>query len=97
MVRTGVVTHPSEWEACGYNEIQSPRKRKGIIDFEQLIDLLGFNTYEDLKAAHFKWIDSSLQVKKMGKEDKWTQSVAVGSRAFVENVKDSLGVKMRGR
>jgi putative transposase len=97
MVRTGVVTHPSEWETCGYNEIQNPRKRKRIIDFERLIDLLGFHSYEDLKADHFKWIDSSLQVKKMGKEDKWAQSVAVGSRAFVENIKESLGFKVRGR
>jgi hypothetical protein len=45
MVRAGIVTSPSEWEACGYNEIQSSRKRTGIIDFERLIDLLGFNTY----------------------------------------------------
>ncbi len=27
MVRTGTVSHPLEWEFCGYNEIQNPRKR----------------------------------------------------------------------
>ncbi len=32
-VRAGVVEHPTQWEFCGYNEIQNPRKRKGIIDF----------------------------------------------------------------
>ena len=42
MVRAGVVEHPAEWEFCGYKEIQNPRKRKGIIDFDRLIDLLGF-------------------------------------------------------
>jgi len=35
MVRAGVVEHPSQWEFCGYNEIQNPRKRKGIIDFDR--------------------------------------------------------------
>ena len=25
MVRTGVVSHPSEWKFCGFNEIQNPR------------------------------------------------------------------------
>ena len=32
MVRAGVVEHPRRWEFCGYNEIQNPRKRKGIIE-----------------------------------------------------------------
>jgi hypothetical protein len=34
-----------------YNEIQNPRKRKGIIDFDRLMDLLGFEIYDDLKMA----------------------------------------------
>ena len=28
-----------------YNEIKNPRKRKGIIDFDRLMDLLGFENY----------------------------------------------------
>ena len=32
-----------------YNEIQSPRKRKGIIDFDRLMDLLGLENYYVLK------------------------------------------------
>ena len=58
MVRAGVVKHPSEWEFCGYNEIQNPRKRKGIIDFDRLMDLLVFENYDDLKDALYKWVDS---------------------------------------
>jgi len=42
MVRAGVVEHSKQWEFCGYNEIQRSRKRKGIIDFDRLMDLLGF-------------------------------------------------------
>jgi hypothetical protein len=28
-----------------------------------------------------------------GKEDKWTQSIAVGSKSFVERIKESLGFR----
>ena len=37
MVRAGVVSHPSEWKHCGYNEIQNPKKKYNIIDFAILM------------------------------------------------------------
>ena len=97
MVRAGVVAHPTQWECCGYNEIQSPRIRKGIIDFDRLMELLGFKNYDDLKEAHYKWVDSALQTDNGGKETKWTQSIAVGSKPFIEKMKDSLGFRAKGR
>ena len=97
MVRSGVVKHPSEWECCGYNEIQNPRQRKGIIDFERLEKLLGFETYDELKTAHYKWVESVLQAESHSREAKWTQSIAVGSDTFVEKVKNTLGFRARGR
>jgi len=97
MVRAGVVNHPSEWEFCGYNEIQNPRKRKGIIDFDRLTDLLGFSHYDELRDAHFKWADSMTQTDKSGKENKWTQSIAVGSKSFVGRMKEALGYRAAGR
>jgi len=97
MVRAGVVTHPRQWEFGGYNEIQTPRKRKGIIDFDRLMDLLGFDNYDDLKEAHYKWVDSAVQANSSGKESKWTQNIAVGSKSFIEKVKESLGFRAKGR
>ena len=97
MVRAGVVEHPRQWEFCGYNEIQNPRKRKGIIDFDRLMDLLGFNNYDDLKDAHSRWVDSVMQADNRDKETKWTQSIAVGSRTFIEKMKESLGFRATGR
>ena len=97
MVRTGVVKHPSEWECCGYNEIQNPRKRKRIIDFERLMELLGFENYTDLKESHFKWIDRALEIDSGGSESKWTRSIAVGSKPFIVKIKDTLGFKAQGR
>jgi putative transposase len=97
MVRAGVVEHPEQWEFCGYNEIQSPRKRKGIIDFEQLMALLGFENYTDLKDAHGKWVDAAMPTANRGKENKWTQSIAVGSKTYIEKMKESLGFRAKGR
>ena len=73
------------------------RKRKGIIDFDRLIGLLGFATYDELKAAQIKWVESSVKADKRDKENKWTQSIAVGSKTFIEKIKAELGFRARGR
>jgi len=97
MERAGVVKHPSEWKFCGYNEIQSPRKRKGIIDFDRLVELLGFGNYADLKGAHSKWVDDTMAVGSSALESRWSQSIAVGSKSFIEKIKKSLGFRAKGR
>jgi hypothetical protein len=52
MVRAGVVKHPSEWAFCGYNEIQSPPKRYGLVDIEELMELIQVRNKEELKEAY---------------------------------------------
>jgi REP element-mobilizing transposase RayT len=52
MVRAGVVTHPSEWPFCGYNEIQNPRQRYSLIDFKSLMEVLGIRSTGDLKEVY---------------------------------------------
>ena len=61
------------------------------------MDLLGFDNYDDLKDAHSRWVDSEMQADNRDKETKWTQSIAVGSKAFVEKVRGVLGYRARGR
>ena len=97
MVRAGVVGHPEKWQWCGYNEIQNPRKRKGIIDFDRLTEVLGFDTHEQLKNAHLQWIDTALQDENNDREKKWSQSIAVGSEAYIVKIKEALGFRARGR
>jgi putative transposase len=80
-----------------YNEIQNPRKRKGIIDFDRLMNLLGFDNYDDLKDAHSRWVDSEMQNDGRNKENKWTQSISVGSKTFIEKMKKTLGYRAKGR
>ena len=97
MVRAGVVEHPSEWEFCGYNEILAPRKRYALIDYEGLRTLLNFESIKDLAAAYGGWIEESLGRGNSLRDGKWTESVAVGSEAFVTITKETLGDRAEGR
>ena len=38
-----------------------------------------------------------MQTDNSGKENKWTQSIAVGSQSFVEKMKKALGFRAAGR
>ncbi len=62
-----------------------------------MMELLGFENYEDLKDAHYKWVGSAIQTVNSDKENKWTQSIAVGSKSFVEKMKEALGDSATGR
>jgi putative transposase len=97
IVRTGVVNHPSEWPFCGYNEIQRPKRKNVLIDYEKLRELLGFDTYESVTTYHKKWVDEYLGSGNNIRDEKWTRSIAVGSKGFVEKVKSIMGVLAIGR
>jgi hypothetical protein len=36
------------------------------------------------------WVDSEIQTNNSDKENKWTQSIAVGSKTFIETMKEAL-------
>jgi putative transposase len=97
MVRAGVVSHPSEWDFGGYNEIQKPRERYALIDYKRLMELLHFSTINDLSNSHKKWIEEILKAKNYVRESKWSQSIAVGSKSFIEDIKAKLGIRAKGR
>jgi len=96
MVRAGVVRHPSEWPWAGYKELQHPKRRYRLIDYERLVGLLNFAGYDDFSKTYRKWIEASLK-KRSNRDSRWTQSIATGSQVFVEGVKHRLGIIARGR
>ncbi len=58
------------------------------------------NRYRDLSVlnyAHSRWVDSEIQTNNTDKENKWTQSIAVGSKTFIETMKEALGFRAMGR
>ncbi len=97
MVRAGVVHRPSEWSFCGYNEIQKPKRKKVLINYKKLESLLGFDSYGDVIKYHKKWVDDFLKNGNNIRDDKWTTSIAVGNRSFVERVKLLMGALAIGR
>ena len=97
MVRTGVVKHPAEWPFCGYNEIQEPKRKNVLINYEKLTELLEFDTYDKVKTYHKGWVDDYLRNGKNIRDDRWTKSIAIGSRSFIEKVKSLMGIMAIGR
>jgi hypothetical protein len=81
MVRAGVVGHPDEWLFCGYHEIQNPRQRYSLIDYQRLISLLQMKDIGELQEVCRKRVEE--KVSKGGqlrdsRDSKWTESIAVG-------------------
>ena len=98
MVRAGVVKHPSEWgQFGGYNEIQRPRKRYSLVDHSQLAILLGKERVEDLITSHADWVEEALEQEAGMRDEKWSGSIAVGSKEFIENTKEELGPLFESR
>ena len=74
-----------------------PRARYGLINYQELTGLLGFQSMHDLAEAYRGWIDESVRKIRHFRDGKWTESVAVGNRAFVTETNERLGVQAKGR
>jgi hypothetical protein len=97
MVRAGAVSHPVDWEHSGYREIQEPPKRYAIIGLKGLSDLCGFGEVGEFRRAHREWFQNALKNGPTTRDDRWSESIAVGSLDFVEKVKSDLGMKATHR
>jgi len=90
MVRAGVVSHPRNWSSGGYGEIQCPRQRYGIINHEKLSQKLCFTNVASFQRQHREWITQAIEDNTLARETKWSQSIAVGEDAFVQEITKSL-------
>jgi putative transposase len=97
MVRAGVVAHPGEWPYSGYNEIQTPRERYGLIDHERLTVLTGVKSRQEFIELHRSWIDEGLAKGNPFREGRWTESLAVGGEVFVKEIQKALGARAISR
>jgi hypothetical protein len=97
MVRAGVVSHPAHWHASGYREIQTPPIRKRIIDVEKLAELCEVCNVDKIQTIHRQWIEDELKENHLVREAKWSEAIAVGSKAFVEETQQSLGLRAKAR
>ncbi len=97
MVRNGVVSHPSEWSFCGYNEIQKPHKKNVLIAYQKLAELTGFESYTAFQETHKELVNESLANGNNFRQNQWTESIAVGSKGFIETIREKFGILAKGR
>jgi len=98
MVRAGVVDHPSQWSIAGYHEIGQPPARYRILDRRALAEALGLGDTRQLAARHREWVEAALSsTEGLTRHGWWTESLALGSKAFVRSVHSALGIRGRGR
>ena len=61
------------------------------------MQLLGIDGSEQLSLSHRSWVEEALKSKEKFRERRWSESIAVGSLSFVEQVKTDLGARGFGR
>jgi REP-associated tyrosine transposase len=96
-VRAGVVEHPSGYKVSGYNEIQKPPQRCAIIDIKALQNIFAIDNQEQFQREHRQWVESELKVRANTRKVLWSESIAVGSEKFVNEIRQQLGLRVRGR
>jgi putative transposase len=87
MVRAGRVLHPGEWRWTGYAELLGLRERYRVINQTLLLRLMGGVAARDFTVNYSAAIAETVQARRLDREPRWTETIAVGSRTFVEDVR----------
>jgi putative transposase len=76
-----------------YLATQQPPERYRVVDLLALSKLCGFDDIREFQKAHREWIEAELSGDIAGRDDRWSESLPVGSEGFVEQVKMELGFR----
>ena len=87
-----MVSHPFDWGEGGYAEIFGNRQRYGLIDRCALMKLLNMESVEQLRTERKNWVDTALSSGASARAERWSASIAVGQRDFVDKVKAALEI-----
>jgi REP-associated tyrosine transposase len=96
MVRAKAVTHPSNWQWCGFSEFMGQRKRYRIIDIDFLLnrlrrspDVIRFREW------YIRTIDDIISSEGDRYESVWSEAMAVGSENWLQEITAALPVRKR--
>jgi putative transposase len=95
MVRAGVVNHPSRWRWCGYDELSGKRQRYRLIDRDCVVKWQGNMKWESFAEAYSSAIDEEIARRNFQRNPIWTESIAVGSRSFIQAIRDQISNRVR--
>ena len=59
--------------------------------------MCGFADLRDFQTAHRQWVEQGLENGRALRENRWSEAIAVGSLAFIDQVKNELGFKANHR
>ena len=68
-----------------------------LIAYQRLAELTGFESYTAFQETHKELVNESLANGNNFRQIQWTESIAVGSKDFIETIKDKLGILAKGR
>ena len=54
------------------------------------MELLGFDDSDRLTETHKGWVEEALEGDGHVRDERWSESIAVGSKSFVERIKEKL-------
>ncbi len=61
------------------------------------MNLVQIETHDELKQSHQQWVEEVLKQSKIVREGKRTQSIAVRDKSFMEQIKERLEIRAKGR
>jgi|SRR5215831_13365788 len=93
MVRAGVVAHPGRWPWCSYSEWAGLRRRYTVVDQRESLAILGGGDLAAFRNNYESLIRLRIEKDLLAREPQWTESIAVGSRGFVEEVAQSVSCR----
>ena len=74
-----------------FRSIQNPPDRYRIIDQAELLRVLEITSPDELRRRHAAWVERALATEQLRREAQWSESIAVGTRAFVSRIQSELG------
>jgi hypothetical protein len=95
MFRAGVVGHPAQWPWCSYPEWLEARKRYRLINVEQCLDYFGGIGWASFQANYQHMINQAIAENRLARQAHWTESIAVGSAAFVREIEREMHNRRR--
>ena len=95
MVRARVVTHPSEWQWCGYEELVGVRQRYRLVDLKSVLRWQDGVSLEEFTQEYRRAIEDSIRRRDLERQGAWTESIAVGSEEFVGRISERVRNRIR--
>jgi putative transposase len=97
LVRAGVVGHPAQWPWCGYHELVGDRQRYRLLDLRRVFELFPGPDPASFAQTYDASIARTIADHQLSRNSIWTQSIAVGSKSFVQTIAHAIRVRKRLR